>query len=179
MTTEKFTEIKNSYISHIKQYLCEMGNIFPHLSVFGKHLDNPDQDAIVHIPIPDEFMQSDERKEQFVVDVIPMIAEKIRERFIPYGVGWTSEAWVRTASKEKGVPENWKDLPIEKEVLMVTLEFAGNNEAMIYEIKRNGHQVTEEGELVDKVELIEMHMGQPEGFSGRFTNLLQKFKVHS
>ena len=59
MTEEKYQEIKESYIKNIKRFMTDMGGVFPHISVFGSHKDGDEKDAIIHIPIPDEFMKSD------------------------------------------------------------------------------------------------------------------------
>lgn len=179
MTQEKYERIKSNYVGHIKHFMVDEGNIFPHLTVFGSPIDKEDEDAIIHIPVPDEFMKSEELKEEFVNTVVPKIAEKIREKFIPYGVAWTSEAWVRTATKDQGVPDNWKDMPIEREVLMINIEFENKQEMMIYDIKRTGKQVNDEGKLTDHIDLIENDMTQAEGWSGRFTGLLNKFRINS
>lgn len=177
MTEEKYQELKEEYVGNIKQFMTDIGSIFPHITVFGNHKDEEEnKDAIVHIQVPEEFMKSEQMKETFVQDVVPKIADKIREKFIPYGVAWTSEAWVRTAQKDQVVPDNWKELPIEKEVLLVSMEFIHKKETIIYEIKRNGKQVNEEGELVDHIDLVEETMSGAEQMTGRFTGLLEKFK---
>lgn len=180
MTEEKYQELKEEYIGNIKQFMTDMGSIFPHISVFANHKDDEEKkDAIVHIQVPEEFMRSEQMKETFVQDVIPEIAKKIREKFIPYGVAWTSEAWVRTATKDEAVPNNWKDLPIDKEILMVSMEFVHKKEFIIFDIKRNGKQVNEDGDLVDHVDLLEQDFSGADGMSGRFTGLLEKFTVRS
>lgn len=179
MTEEKYQEIKESYISNIKRFMTEMGGgMFPHISIFADHKDDhKEKDAIVHIHVPDEFMKSEEMKESFVQEVVPEIAKKVREKFIPYGVAWTSEAWVRTAKKDEEIPENWKDLPIEKEILLISMEFTHKKETLIYEIIRNGKQVNEDGDLVDHIDLVEEDMSGVESMSGRFTGLLEKFRI--
>ena len=176
MTEEKYQELKEEYVGNIKKFMTDLGSMFPHISVFGDHKDEEKKDAIVHIQVPEEFMKSEQMKETFVRDVVPKIAEKIREKFIPYGVAWTSEAWVRTAQKDQGVPDNWKELPIEKEILLVNMEFTHKKEMVIYEIKRNGKQVNENGDLVDHIDLIEETMSGAEKMSGRFTGLLEIFR---
>lgn len=181
MTEEKYEELKKEYVDNIKRVMIELGGIRPHLTVFGSHKDEEikDKDALVHIEVRDEFMRSETMKEGFVQVILPEIAEKIKEMIVPYGVAWTSEAWVRTAAKEQGVPDNWKELPIEKEVLMVSMEFTNKKEMLIYEIKRNGKQVNEDGDLVDHVDLLEQDFSGAEGMTGRFTGLLEKFITHS
>lgn len=177
MTEEKYQELKTQYVSNIKNFMSEMGNVFPHISIFGNHKDeNETKDAIIHIEIPDILMSSEHRKELFVQQVLPSIAKEINEKFIPYGVAWTSEAWVRE-SGPGDVPENWKDIPIKKEILLISLEFTHKKEALIYEIKRLGKQVNEEGNLIDKIDLLEEEVSITEPLQGRFSGLLEKFIV--
>lgn len=178
MTDQEYQELKDRYIQNIQRFITETGNLFPHITVFADHKDESEEEksAIVHIPIPDEILMSEETKEDFVTEVIPEIAKTIRKKFKPYGVSFASEAWVRSFNKEDGeIPENWKEQPIEKEVLMVTMEFADRQETIVYEIKRNGKQVTEEGDLVDHVELIEQDFSGASSVGGRFGNLFDKF----
>lgn len=177
MTEEKYEELKKEYVDNIKRVMKELGGIRPHLTVFGKHIDEEkhDKDALIHIEVRDEFMRSEIMKEGFVQEILPEIATKIKEMVIPYGVAWTSEAWVRTATKEQGVPDNWKELPIEREILMISMEFTHKKEMIIFEIKRTGKQVNEDGDLVDHIELVEEDFSGAEQMTGRFTNLLSKF----
>jgi len=176
MTEEKYKEIKEGYLANIKRYMLSVGGLFPHVTVFGAHKDGTDKDAIIHIPIPDEFLKSEYMKDKFVDEVLPDVAKTVNEKFIPYGVGWASEAWVRSAPKDDKVPDNWKDLPIKKEVLFINLEFEHKKESIVYEIKRLGKQVNEEGDLVDHIDLLEDEsMSGAEGMSGRFSGLLEKF----
>lgn len=176
MTQEKYEEIKKGYLENIKAYMLSVGGLFPHVTVFGSHKDGNEKDAIIHIPIPDEFLKSEETKDKFIDVVLPDVAETVKERFIPYGVGWASEAWVRSTNKDEKVPDNWKDLPIQKEVLFINLQFENKTEAIVYEIKRLGKQVNEDGDLVDHIELIEdMSLTGIENMSGRFLGLLEKF----
>jgi len=180
MTEEKYQELKKEYVGNIKRVMTELGFIRPHLTVFGTHVDEEKEskDALIHIEIRDEFMRSETMKEGFVQVIIPEIAKKIKDIVVPYGVAWTSEAWVRTATKEQGVPDDWKELPIEREILMISMEFTHKKEMLIYEIKRKGKQVNEDGDLVDHIDLIEEDFSSVEAMTGRFTNLLEKFTAH-
>jgi hypothetical protein len=175
MTEERYNDIKEGYINNIKRFIVEVGDIFPHVTVFGLHKDDQTKNAIIHIPIDDEFMKSEERKETFINDVVPEVARKIKEQFIPEGVAWTSEAWLRESPVDKGIPNDWKELPVKKEVLFINMEFEHKKEMIVYEIKRLGKQVTEDGEIVDQVELIEQDFSKGESSGGRLTGLYEKF----
>jgi len=182
MTEEKYIELKDTYLKNIKRYMTEEGGLFSHISVFAEKLEcNEDDDeasknAIIHIPLPDKIANSDEGKEYFVTKMLPEIASSLKESFITTGVAWASEAWLRSSHIDDKQPENWKDMPIKKEVLMVSIESEFGNETSVYEIVRNGMKVTEEG-LSDTIELIkdEELSGENLNFEGRFTGLYKKF----
>ena len=188
MTNEEFEELKVSYIKNIKRYMVEAGGLFSHLSIFGEHKE-PEEGlpatAIIHVPIDPRFLKSDKTKDVFVDEVVPELAKVINERFIIKGVGWASEAWLRTADKDQSI-KNWKDLPIKKEVLIVTIETEFKNDMTIYDIKRDGKDVTLDGDIIDHIELIEQedmkdlnNTGATKEQSGRFTGLYKKFKLNT
>ena len=180
MTNEQFDVLKEEFINNIKSYVVESGGIFPHISVFAD-LKNPeegeDRPALIHIPIPDEYMRDDESKDTFVNKIFPKIADELKLKFKPTALAWTAEAWVRTANKNEELPADYKKLPIEKEVIIITIESHTNNECVIYDIVRNGKQVTPDGDMVDKIQLIEAkNLRYPDGLGGRFSGLFNKLK---
>ena len=181
MTEEQYIELKNTYLGNIKKYMQQEGGMFSHISIFAEPLDTEDEDdpktAIIHIPIPEKMANSENGKEYFISKMVPDIADTVKQQFNTVGVVWASEAWLRVANKdEESKLENWKDMPIKKEVLMIAIESKFGNEALIYEIVRKGMQVTEDG-LSDTIELIkdEALSGENLNFEGRFTGLYKKF----
>jgi hypothetical protein len=178
VTEEQYQEIKTKHVEHVKRYMREMGGIFPHITLYSKR-KSENEDVIIHIPIPDELMKSEELKDKFVTDIVPQLAKQLQKDFEIYGVAWTCEAWVRKSSKEDALPDNWKDIPIDGEILMVNIEFENKNEMIIYDVERTGKQVTEDGDIVDHVDLLERDLSEAEGWSGRFTGLLNKFRINS
>jgi len=182
MTDEQYEELKKDYINHIKEYVTDNGGLFPHLTVFAD-VKKPkegeeDKPAIIHIPIPDEWMQSDEMKDKFVDNVIPDVFKDINAEFIPHGIGWAAEAWMRVADKNfdpsKG---DWKKIPIRKEVIMISIESDRPSESIIYEIKREGKQVNSDGNLVDVIKLEQQFKDEiAPSTGGRFTGLFKKLK---
>lgn len=178
MTDQIYQNLKNQYIVNITESLVETGEFPTQISVFGTHRSEEmkDVDGVIHIPIPSEFMKSGEQKDLFMTKMLPQIAEKVKEFIIPCGIAWASEAWLRTLSKDSEVPENWKEIPIEKEVLIVNLDFGEITEMLMYEIMRKGKQVNSSGILVDHIELKEAPvMTSGEAVGGRFTGLYKKF----
>lgn len=186
MTQDQFDILKEEFTNNIKEYVVQNGGIFPHITIFadGKNPENEEENkpALIHIPIPDEMMMDDEGKDKFVNEVFPEIAKKVKTKFTPNALAWTSEAWVRTIHKKDNPNINyhtsdWKELPIEKEVIIITIESENDKKCVIYDVKRNGKQITHEGDIVDKVELTEAtDLAYPDGIGGRFSGLFAKLK---
>jgi hypothetical protein len=69
---------------------------------------------------------------------------------------WTSEAWLRTSNTEefKSVRENWQELPIKMETLIMSFRESDDNaDIILYEINRTGKKVTDDGKMIDTIEL--------------------------
>lgn len=176
MTNEQYQEMKDSYIEYIKEFMQEYGQFGPMITVFAdSHLDN-EKPAIIHIPIPPDFMKNDESKEEFVSEVVPDIFSNIKENFTPFAVAWAAEAWVRKAEKEEDI-SNSNNISSRKEVMFVTIQTKDDTTCTVFNIKRNGKQVTSTGDLVDNVELEEDKdlLNGAESVAGRFSNLFSKF----
>jgi hypothetical protein len=178
MTNEDYLEVKDDYFTHIRTILKETGNIAPTVTIIGMHKEE-NKPAIVHIPLPPEIANSDEKKQEFVDKMIPELSKKVNERFTVDAVGFASEAWMRTAEKDEFDPEvdNYKKLPIKKEILIITLDNGNSVECNIFEIKRDGKSVTPDGDLIDIIELEklpDLESTYP-ATEGRFSRLYEKF----
>jgi hypothetical protein len=178
MTKEKFQTIKEEYINHLKNYMCEAGSLFPHITVFAEDLDvTNEKPCIVHIPIPPEYMKNDDTKDDFVNNIIPDLFVELKKKFTPVGIAWAAEAWARIGKKADNLNmDQIKKLPIKKEVVIITIETIDTSESFIYNIKRNGKQVTKDGDFIDNInlELAEESNGNLVG--GRFSGLFELFK---
>lgn len=174
MTEEQFEETKEIYINHLKEYMNQTGGLFPHLTIFAEHIEEGEEDkpAIIHIPVPDEFMKSDDSKDKFVDNIMPEILVEVKKKFIPNGIAWASEAWMRIADKDFNI-ENYKSLP-KQEVLFISIETENKCETVIYKMIRSGIQVNSQGDLTEKIELKEMHNDKPSNIEGRFAGLYKK-----
>ncbi len=177
MTQEEYQNVKESYLTHIKNYMKRTGGLFPHITILADHIEKEEDDkpAVIHIPIPDQFMDSDEGKDEFVDELLPEIIKTVKEKFIPYAIAWSSEAWMRTADKDFDFQkDDYKLLP-KKEVLFLSIESKDREETYIYEINRIGMKVTDDGDLCDDIELTEIkEFGNPEHTQGRFSGLYKK-----
>jgi hypothetical protein len=115
----------------------------------------------------------------FIEEIVPSVFKSITERFIPAGMAWASEAWMRIADANTFDPkrDNYKNIPIKKEVLFISIETDYINETRIYDIERKGKQVNADGELIDHITLIEnQELKAPDKVEGRFAGLYKKLK---
>jgi hypothetical protein len=174
LTLEKFTQLKKDYLDMIVEGTKEAGGLPPHLTLFGYHKEEQDKQAIIHVPITDDLM-TPEGKEKLFELVIPKLAEKVTENFHIFGLAWASEAWVREAGAEKPVGENWRDIPIKKEVIIINLESTVKNEFIMFDMLRKGHRINDEGKMIDNVELIEVANENVTSAGGNIMGLLKQF----
>lgn len=176
MTQEQFIEIKDEYLQNMKAMLLEEGNIQPTVTLIADHLEE-NKPAIVHIPLPDKIANSDKGKQMFVDVMIPEIANKVKNKFNIHAVAWAAEAWMRESHVDNFNPDvdNYKDLPISKEILILTVDTETKTESYVYEIIRMS--VSPTGEIVEDIELREMpELGDKFATNeGRFSGLYKKF----
>ena len=175
MTEERLKNAKEQYLENITNYITEFGSLVATVSIIGEQLDSTDErPAIIHIPISDEHMKDDNAKDLFVEKELPKLFKQIQKLAKPVAVAWAAEAWVRVASKQEEV-DDYKKLPIQKEVVIINIETIDTQECTIYDIKRNGKKVNVAGELSDIIVLEKNEeLGSAKGASGRFTGLFNK-----
>ena len=184
MDNEEYIEIKDMFVDHVKNYMTNTGGMQPHITVYAKYKKDDDSElsgrnGIIHIPIPGEYFESEDKKDEFMDNVMPSISKQIKTKFLVQAVGWASEAWMRTADKKDNL-SNYKKLPIKKEILIITLESEKHNDFITFEIIRKGKKVNEDGDLVDDVELLEMTDLNTSGeakIGGRFSGLYDMIKT--
>jgi hypothetical protein len=160
-----FKEMKDEYIDHLKTLMVEEGFIPPIITVFAKNLEN-DEKAVIHIPIPAEFMKDDASKDEFVEKVFPNVAKKLKEDFNPVALVWSAEAWMTIMDEDE------QD---KKEVVMISVETNKKQQSLIYEIKRNGMEFVKDKGLVEKIELDELINQSGLKAEGRFVGLFKNF----
>jgi hypothetical protein len=182
MTEEQYKQVKTDFVTHVTDFITEMGGLDPHITVFADILDPSDEDekkpALIHIELSDEIMESDETKSIFVDEMLPKISKKLNEEFKPYAVGWASEAWVRMPGADFDVnKDDYKKLPIKKEVVILTIDTEDKEEIIVYELLREGQQVNQHGDLIPIIKLKELpELNQPSSIGGKFSGLFKKFK---
>jgi len=183
MTDKDYQEIREIFIDQAKAFVDNAGQMIAHITVYANHKDVDDSEhsgkpSIIHIPIPPDSLKSEEAKDEFIDDIMPGVAKEIRKKFDTQAVGWASEAWLRVAGKDEPDLDNWKELPIKKEVLILILEAEDISECIVYEMKRNGQKVNSDGDLVDSIELEELKdmSGTKGEMGGRFCGLYKLIK---
>ena len=182
MTKEEYVILKDEYIDHIKEFITEHGQLFSHITVFGKLKTPKDEDekkpAMIHIIIPPDFMKNDDSKDMFINKLLPEVSKELNKDFLIYGTVWSSEAWMRIAGADFDIDkDDFRDIPGKKEVVIISFESEDLDETFIYDIKRTGKQITSDGKLVDTIVLEEfMDDHKPTITAGRFTGLYKKLK---
>lgn len=181
MTENQYQDLKKEYIEHLVETVNSTGGIFPHISIFADVIkpeeEDKDKPALIHIAIPDEYMEDDDAKDRFINKMMPRVFKQVKQDFIPHAVLWASEAWLRVIEKDEEVPEDYRTLPIKKEVIIITIGTKDTEEVKLYAVKRLGKQINQFGDMVDMVNLEEMEeMSQPSSFDGKFSHLFDKFK---
>lgn len=161
-----FKEMKDEYIDHLKTMMMEEGFVPPIITVFARNIEN-DEKAVIHIPIPAEFMKDDESKDEFVKKVFPNVAKKVKEEFNPVALVWSAEAWMTFMDQDE------QD---KKEVIMISVETSKKQQSLIYEIKRNGINFVKDKGLVEQIELEEIINENNLKAEGRFVGLFKNFK---
>jgi hypothetical protein len=185
---ENIELLKNDYVDFIKTTIQETGSLYPSFTVFseikGEYEEDKPKIGLIHIPVPSKFMEDADSKDELVTDVLPEISKTIKKDFVPYALAWASEVWVRRINKEDvKSPKDLEKLSrsAEKvEAIFINIESEFENNVYVYEIEKDGKQINADGDLVDKINLIEakdLTESVKEGsMSGRFSNLFHLFK---
>lgn len=185
---ENIEILKNDYIDFIKTTIQETGGLYPSFTVFSEIKGEVENDkpkiGLIHIPVPGKFIEDADSKDELVNEVLPEISKTVKENFIPYALAWASEVWVRRVNKEDvKSPEDLEKLTESAkkvEAIFINIESADDNNIYVYEIIRDGKQITNDGDLVDKIELVEAddltQSVKSGSMEGRFANLFHLFK---
>jgi len=180
MTNETYIELIDDYKKKIIELIKEEGHLQANVGLFVEKLNEDESTPeTLLIQIPDEFMSSDDSKDFFVDTILPGIYKKFSEKYTIYGIGYSSEAWVRRATEAQlDSVKDYKELPISQEVLLMCIDSDVKAETVIYDIKKSSLRVKDGTPgFVRGVELVECETyGNPEHLGGRFANLYKKLK---
>lgn len=176
LSTEQYQELKANYLETIVSGAEDAGGLPAHIAIFGTEKKALGKSAIVFMKINDEFMSSENGKDFFIEKVVPALSKDVTEKFDVHSVAWASEGWLREMSKDQPQPENYKDLPIKKEVVIVNIESLDKTECVMYDVIRQGHKVASDGSFIDSVVLtLIKETNDAISASGRFTGLIKHF----
>lgn len=182
MTEEAYIELVDVYKNKIIEIVNKTGNLPANISLFVEKKEDKDGSTnpdVLIMEIPDQFMVSDESKDFFVDMILPSIFKKFSEKYTISGIGFTSESWLREATQEQlDEVDDYKDLPIKKEIVVMGLDSDIKSETIIYDIKNLGLQVSgEKSGFIKNVELVvNPALSGLITVSGRFVNLYKKMK---
>lgn len=199
MMTEKLKELinklKEDYVNFVKETIQETGELYPSFTIFCQLKEEIDEETgdkvlgMVHIPVPSKFMENASSKEELVSEVLPKIFKEIKKQFVPHAIAWSSEVWVKKVSKEEAKTEEEAFLIAEKKVnreeaVFINVQSADDNEVLVYTIERIGKQINNDGDLVDKIELIPSNnldngLVSNKDIGGRFSNLFNKLNDYN
>lgn len=175
LTTDEYQELKTSYLRSIVSGTEAAGGLPPHIALFGTEKKDLKR-AIVFMKIDEELMNSEDGKDLFIEKVVPALSKSVKKEFDVHSVAWASEAWLREAKADAPMPEDYKDLPIKKEIVIVSIESIDKTECIMYDVIRAGHKVTSTGDFIDSVSLkLVTETNEMISASGRFTGLIKHF----
>jgi hypothetical protein len=191
---ERLDILKLDYIDFIKITIQDTGSIIPAFTVFAEIKNEIDEKTgfnmlgMIHIPIPASYMENGSSKDELVEELMPKVFNKLKEDFIPHAILFSSEVWIRRVSKDQFPDKKVDEIDIvdldeskikKTEGIIISIDYEDKSEFISYDIIRDGKQVSSDGNLVDKVELIENNEFQDiskSSMKGRFSNLFKLLK---
>jgi len=121
-----------------------------------------------------DYLENDKTKDILAL-LLPHIFQSVREKKKATIIcfAFCSEVWKREWDLKEGLPpENYKDVPISGEALMVSFETEYSSWNIMRDIKRDGKKAIVE-------DPIERDVDKMEKFSGRFANLFRKYNSNN
>lgn len=150
---ENYEEIKNLYIEHVKELITDLGELYPHITVFATGLSDSNAElSIIHIPMPEEMSNTPDGEKEFYQEMIPEIFKEIKKKFKPYGVG---------------------NIEIKPNTVDLNLDFGEIQEVITFEISKKGMKITEYG-LTNTISLENMKTSVPKKGSLKLFNYFKK-----
>ena len=169
---------KSDVIHNMTMSLARNGGLDPMINILAKNTVEKEFTVLI-VPVPGDALKNQDNKEVFAKIIPTLFDEMYKNNLEPLCYSWSSEAWLRKGDKDKGVPEDWRELP-KIEVLMTTFETKDSSIMDIHTIKREGKIADENGELIDCISLekdpeLNMSDGTVEGrFGSVFKTYMQK-----
>lgn len=179
MTEKELNEViqvfKEEHLQNIKTLMYKKGELLPMICilVYDNKTDKP---AVIVTPVLGNF---DELGKETAISelILPKIFDRLRdEDKKPLCFSFSTEAWLRKVDDKENPPADWKSL--EKiETVLTTFETKDGSEVVCCTMNRLGKSINEDGELVDRIELTELDMGNSKGhkIQGRFGDIFNKY----
>lgn len=171
---EKIEHFKKENKENMARLIATNGYLPPVCTVLVR---NKEEYKIVLAPVPEEALENEENKKKFL-EIMPLFFKKLEEdghKVICFS--YSSEAWLRKADAEEGVPDDWKSLP-KTEVLITSYETADTAVVEIHDIIKEGKIANENGDLIDCIRLEKnADLGDTEKgqLGGRFSRIYRDF----
>lgn len=171
--SEHIENFKKENKENITKLISQMGGFAPLCTIFTHKNDNY---GVIIVTLPEDVLDSYENKQKFL-KAMPDFFDSIVEdghRIVCFS--YSSEAWLRTADKNGGVPDNWQSLP-KIEALITSYETNDSVSLEIYNIIREGKIVDTEGDLIDCIRLEKNNdMDSKEGnLQGGFSTIYRDY----
>jgi hypothetical protein len=152
MNKEKLEKMRNEFVSSITRMVKGEGFLAPVIALFA--LNSEDKDTLMIIPLDGDYLT--DKKEVFLNNVVPALREKLDDQdFKVHAVCMASEAWARVAPKDFQFSEDAVKELDKEEIVIVTYMDDDSNSTVMFDMKRDGKAVNQEGEIIDYVTLTE------------------------
>lgn len=176
MTEESYEQLKNEYIEIVKAVVSEVGHLPPHIFVVGISKEQGLR-SLISIPIEAQYMKSENSKQFYIDNVLPLTMKKIKQLFDVHAIGWAAEAWMYILNEDTVTKSSVKS--DKKEVIIISIDSSERNDSIVMQILRKGKQVTADGDLIDIIELVDvLEVSNEDGknVGGLFSKLYKRFK---
>ena len=182
MNKEDYNELKAVYLEHVIEFITDTGGLFPNLTLFAYQKERDEegkpQFAIIHIPVPDAYLEDDDSKDEFIDNLLPSIYKTIKEKFNPFGMSWASETWGGKISLEEfSKIKNVDEVKITDKLLVISIETDDFDETIVYNLYTDGLSISKTGDLINTIKIKEnVTLSKPIEKGGKFIGLYKKLK---
>lgn len=152
MNKEELEKMRDEFVSSITRMVQGEGFLAPVVALFA--LNDEGKKTLMIIPLDGDYLT--EKKNIFLKRVVPALRERLDdEEFKVFAVCIASEAWARVAPVDFKFSEDAVRELDKEEIVIVTYMDDDSNSSVIFDMKRDGKAVNQEGEIIDYVTLTE------------------------
>lgn len=152
MDKKQLEKMRSEFVRSITRMVQGEGFLSPVVALFA--LNAEDKDTLMIIPLEGDYLTN--KRRLFFDKIVPALKEKLDDQnFSIYAVCVASEVWARVAPATFEFSEEAvQELPKE-EVVIVTYMDHESLSTVMFDMKRDGKAVNQEGEIIDYVTLSE------------------------